>query len=255
MKVTKKILVGLCTVSIATSAAFAQEKVEEKKNWSLALNLGANLSSGNTETYQVNAAAEYNYKIQDGNIKAGFSLNYGEVEQTDADGKTEMVKDVDKYNIYTGYRYNFSERYFTDVIAAMMHDYKADIKHRYTVGPSIGVNILNSETFVLSTSVGAVYLHEEYEKNLGSDEYVAWRLAEEFTWNISEGTKLVQGVEYLPESEDFDNYLANFMISLEAPVSKGMSMFVTFKDTYDSTPVDNKKKNDTSLIFGLQYSL
>jgi len=255
MKVSSKILVGLCIVSIASSATFAQEEIEEKRNWTLAVILGANLSSGNTESYQVNAGAEYNYKIQDSDIKAGFSVNYGKVQQTDADGNKNMVKDVDKYNIYTSYRYNFSKRYFADVIATMMHDYKADIKYRYKVGPNVGVNILNSETFLLSTSVGAVYLHEEYENNLGSDEYLAWRLAEDFTWNISEGTKLVQGVEYIPESDNFDNYLANFTISLEAPVAKGMSMFVTFKDAYANEPVDDKKKNDTSLIFGLQYSL
>jgi putative salt-induced outer membrane protein YdiY len=166
-----------------------------------------------------------------------------------------MVKNVDKYDIYTGYRYNFSERYFADVIANMMHDYKADIKYRYKVGPNLGVNILNNDTFVLSTSVGAIYLHEEYENDLGRDEYLALRLSEEFTWNIYEETKLVQGVEYLPESEDLKNYLVNFSISLEAPVAKGMSMFVTFQDTYTSEPVDDKKKNDTSLIFGLQYSL
>jgi len=255
MKVSNKILVGLCTVSIAASASFAQDKEEEKKNWSLSVNLGANLSGGNTESYQVNAGAEYKYTLQKSDFKVGFSLNYGEVEQTDVDGNTQKVKDVDKYNIFAGYRYNFSERYFADLAAEMMHDYKADIKHRYRIGPSVGVNILNSESFILSTSVGAVYLQEKYENDLGDDEYLAWRLAEEFTWNISEGTKLVQGIEYIPESEDFDNYLANFVISLEAPVSKGISMFVTFKDSYDSIPVDDKEKNDTSLIFGLQYSL
>jgi putative salt-induced outer membrane protein YdiY len=255
MKISNKILIGLCSVSIVASAAFAQEEEVEAKDWDLSVNLGANFSGGNTESYLVNAGAEYNLKLGVSDIKAGFNLNYGEVEQTDEDGNKETVKDVDKYNIYGAYTYNFSERYFADVIAAMMHDYKADIKHRYRIGPSFGANLINNDEFVLSTSGGAVYFQEEYENDSGTDEYVALRFAENFTWTIQEGTKLVQGIEYMPEVDDFDNYLMNFSLSLEAPIAKGTSMFVTFIDTYDNTPVDDKEKNDTSLVFGLQYSL
>ncbi|MDA3800526.1 MAG: DUF481 domain-containing protein [Kiritimatiellae bacterium] len=250
----KKAMLGIVTAGLVVSSVVAQDEVE-KKNWELSVNAGANFSSGNTKNYLANAGAAYKQTIGMSEIKTGFNMNYGEIEKTNSEGTNEMVKDTDKYNIYGEYQYNISERYFVNAIADWMHDYKADIKYRYKIGPNVGVNLIKDGAVELQTSVGAVYLYETYETEDGNDDYIALRLAEDFLWTISEGTKLIQGVEYMPDTSEFGKYLVNFNVSLEAPVAKGISMVVTFKDQYNSQPVDDKKKNDTSLIFGLQYSL
>lgn len=251
----KKIIM---TVLLATAVmSYAADDEIVSKNWELNVNLGANLSSGNTETYMVNWSTLLKYQLDPSTLKLGFDLSYGEVEETDDEGNNNMVKDTDKYNLFANYEYNFTERYFASAIAEWLHDYKAGIDYRYRIGPNIGVNILKNDTFLLDTSFGVSYVYEEYEdKFIGSDDYMGLRFAEDFTWNINEkGVKLVQGLVYLPDSDDFDKYLLNFAASVEAPISQGLSMFVKFKDEYNSKPVDDKEKNDTSLILGLQYSL
>lgn len=250
----KKVMMGIVAAGLVVSSVVAQD-AEEEKNRELSVNAGANISSGNTESFLINFGAAYKHTIGLSDIKAGFNMNYGEVEQINDAGESETVKDTDKYNLYAVYQYNISERYFADVIASWMHDLKADIKYRYKAGPNVGVKFLTGDEFGLDGSIGAAYLYETYETIDGEDDYIALRFAEDFTWNISEDTKLLQGIEYMPDAGEFDKYLVNFFVSVEAPIAQGISLLVKFTDQYNSQPVANKKKNDTTLIFGLQYSL
>ena len=67
--------------------------------------------------------------------------------------------------------------------------------------------------------------------------------------------KLVQSLEYLPEAEDFDNYLLVGEIGVEAAMSDRLSLRVVLQSKYDNTPAEGKERNDLSLIAGIGMHL
>ena len=62
-------------------------------------------------------------------------------------------------------------------------------------------------------------------------------------------------MEYLPEAEDFDNYLLTAEVGIEAAVSTRVSLRVVLQDKYDNTPALGAERNDLSLIAGLGFTL
>ena len=62
-------------------------------------------------------------------------------------------------------------------------------------------------------------------------------------------------MEYLPEFEDFGNFLLSLEAGIEADINDKFSLRVVVKDRYDRTPAPGKEENDFELIAGLKYIL
>jgi len=88
-----------------------------------------------------------------------------------------------------------------------------------------------------------------------SDDYLALRFAERYSCQALKNAKLVQSLEYVPEAEDFDNYLLVGEIGVEAAMSDRLSLRVVLQDKYDNTPAEGKERNDFSLIAGVGIQL
>ena len=88
-----------------------------------------------------------------------------------------------------------------------------------------------------------------------SNDYLALRFAERYSCQATKTAKLVQSLEYLPEAEDFDNYLLTGEIGVEAVLSERMNLRVVVQDKYDSTPAPAAVYNDLSLIAGVGFTL
>ena len=88
-----------------------------------------------------------------------------------------------------------------------------------------------------------------------NNDYLALRFAERYSCQATKTAKLVQSLEYVPEAEDFDNYLLTGEIGVEAAMSERLNLRVVVQDKYDSTPAANAECNDVSLIAGVGLSL
>ncbi len=67
------------------------------------------------------------------------------------------------------------------------------------------------------------------------DDYWGIRCGERYTLQVSETAKLWQSAEYLPNADDFDQYLINAEIGMEAVVTKLISLRLVLQDGYNST--------------------
>jgi hypothetical protein len=63
--------------------------------------------------------------------------------------------------------------------------------------------------------------------------------------------RIWEWVEYLPQVEDFGNYILNAEIGVESSLSKALSLRVYVVDTYNSVPAPGRKKNDVKLVAAL----
>ena len=133
------------------------------------------------------------------------------------------------------------------------YDDVADVDYRATLGPGLGAYLVKNEKRELSLEAGPSYL---WEKVAGaSDDYLALRFAERYVCQALKNAKLVQSLEYLPEAEDFDNYLLMGEIGIEAAMSEHLNLRVVLQDKYDNTPASGKERNDLSLIAGVGISM
>jgi hypothetical protein len=62
-------------------------------------------------------------------------------------------------------------------------------------------------------------------------------------------------LEFLPEVDNLDNYIANAELGIEASLNKSDRLLLrtVLQDTYDSIPAPGRLKNDLKLIASIAY--
>lgn len=251
----KKILIFMMILAIAGSASAAKKKTAAKsveeahKGLETTVAAGVTLTDGNSETLSANATITIEGEKEGlGSILAGIEGNYGESTVDDVDEKT-----VENAKIYGSLKKTLSPRTYASIDAAGLYDDIALIDYRVNVGPSVGVYLFKTEKRELSMEVGPTYLWEEVDSV--TDDYLGIRFGERYTCQISETAKIWQSAEYIPEAEDFDRYLLNAEIGIEASVTKLISLRLVLQDKYDSQPAADTDRNDVSLIASLGFTL
>lgn len=265
----KKIWTVLAVLALAASASAAEKKVKKEAaavkdpaGLTTTLNAGLTLTDGNSETLAANVGLKTEGEKEGlGSLLAGAEFNYGEsaveTETTDEAGAATLAerdeKTVENAKIFANVKKTLSPRTFASVDGSALYDDVADVDYRATLGPGLGVYLLKSEKRELTLEAGPAYVWEEVGG--ASDDYLALRFAERYVCQALENAKLVQSLEYLPEAEDFDNYLLVGEVGVEAAMSEHLNLRVVLQDKYDNTPAAGKDRNDISLIAGVGISL
>ena len=263
----KKILAVLAAVALAGSVSAAEKKAEKnaevkKPGFATSLNAGLTMTDGNSETLAANASlATEGEKEGLGSVIAGIEGNYGEstVESTstDADGNVATTeadeKTIENAKAHANAKKTLSPMTFAYLDGSLLYDGVALIDYRATLGPGLGFYLVKNDKRSLSLEAGPSYVWEKVDGE--TDDYLALRFAERYSCQATKTAKLVQSLEYVPEAEDFDNYLLTGEIGVEASINDHLSLRVVVQDKYDNTPAEGKERNDLSLIAGLGLSL
>lgn len=265
----KKYLLIAAALALAASAAAAEKKAgkdeagaEAPAGLATALNAGLTLTDGNSETLAANVGLKTEGEKEGlGSVLAGAEFNYGEstvqTKTTDEAGvETVAEKDektVENAKLFANVKKTLSPRTFMSLDGTAAYDDVADIDYRATLGPGLGAYLVKNDRRELTLEAGPAYL---WEKVGGArDDYLALRFAERYACQALKNAKLVQSLEYLPEAEDFDNYLLVGEIGVEAAMSDRLSLRVVLQSKYDNTPAEGKERNDLSLIAGIGMHL
>lgn len=265
----KKILMVLVALALAGSAAAAEKKAEkaeaaaaQKSGFATTLNAGLTMTDGNSETMAANASLKTEGEKNGlGSVIAGLEGNYGEStvsrSTTGADGATTVTesdeKTVENAKAYANVKKTLSPMTFAYLDGSVLYDDIALIDYRATIGPGAGAYLVKNDKRALSLEAGPSYVWEKVDG--ASNDYLALRFAERYACQATKTAKLVQSLEYVPEAEDFDNYLLTGEIGVEAAMSDRLSLRVALQDKYDNTPAPGADRNDLSLIAGLGFSL
>ena len=265
----KKYLLIAAALALAASAAAAEKKAgkeaagaEAPAGLATALNAGLTLTDGNSETLAANVGLKTAGETEGlGSVLAGAEFNYGEstvqTKTTDEAGvETVAEKDektVENAKLFANVKKTLSPRTFMSLDGTAAYDDVADIDYRATLGPGFGAYLVKNARRELTLEAGPAYL---WEKIGGArNDYLALRFAERYACQALKNAKLVQTLEYLPEAEDFDNYLLIGEIGVEAAMSDRLSRRVVLQGKYGNTPAEGKERNDFSLIAGVGIQL
>jgi putative salt-induced outer membrane protein len=238
---TSLTLIGLRSVIPALAADPA-----EASKWETSASAGLTITRGNSESTLANAGIKAETKWDQNELKLGADGLYG---KTKIDGVEN--KSAESLVAYGQFNHLFSERFYGFLRVEGLHDAVADIKYRLTVSPGVGYYFIKTPETELNGEVGPGFIHEK--TSAGEDSYITARLAENFKHSLNENVRIWQKAEFLPQVDDFENYIFNFEAGIEADLTKKLSFQSKVLDTYDNRPAPGRKCNDLKWINAISY--
>ncbi|MBT5707091.1 DUF481 domain-containing protein [Verrucomicrobia bacterium] len=230
-------------VAIQASAADADVAIEEKPKWETSAAVGFTLTSGNSDTVLGTASLLSLKKWELHELSAGLNGSYGEVEGVK---NNELARGTVQYNRLLG----DTDSYFFGK-ADLLHDSVADVEYRLSLSPGYGYYFTKNDKTKLSAEIGPGYIFEKLGS--GEDDYLTLRVGERFEYKISDRARLWQSVEFMPQIDEFTNYLLVAEIGVESDLTEKMSLRVSLQDNYDNQPAPGRKSNDLRLVTGIGY--
>lgn len=245
--------VGAAVLSIQFST-FAEDAIPEAKkdqkapHWESSAAAGLTLTRGNSDTLSATATATTAKKWDSNELTFGADGTYGS-------SKINGVTSTTANQIHGFGQYNrlFTERLYGYARLDGLHDDIADIRYRMTLSLGAGYYVIKTTNTDLSFEVGPGYVSQK----LGdvTKNYMTLRFGEKFHHNLTEHARIWQTAELLPQVDDFNNYIVNFEIGIEADLSKSQKLTLRtyLDDTYNNVPAPGRKKNDAKLVTAIAY--
>lgn len=210
------------------------------------VNLGANVTAGNTATRYMQFDTELRLKDKYQQFALGGRYNH----QSDSDETT-----VDNVRAWFNYKWHFHPDWFFVLNTNAQRDPFRDLNLRLFAGPGIGYTVWESEPRNLSFSVGANYVHEDYSTEPVND-YAAVRWALDFDHFLF--TSRLQfylsqtGLQSFQVGEDL---VVETITGLKMPLLERLNLKLEYEFDYNRAPAPGKQPTDSkySLLFGYDW--
>jgi putative salt-induced outer membrane protein YdiY len=235
---------------------------DDRPRWETSAGIGLTISAGNTENLLFSANLGTQRKWEQNELQFGVSGGYGESRVDVIDPVTgEITRRTDKNTDFVrGFgQYNrlFTERFYGYARADAVHDDIANVVYRVALSPGAGYYFIKDSRTTLSGELGPGYVFErtynQQDNTYETDNYASIRLSERFEHRLSDRARVWQFAEVLPQVDDFENFIINAEVGVEADLTPKLSLRVVAQDTYDNQPAVGRKHNDFKLIAGLNY--
>jgi putative salt-induced outer membrane protein YdiY len=244
---TLKLSAGITAALVAGTASLLAQSaptLTESAKWESSAAAGFTLTSGNSETLLATADLTSTRKWEKNEFTAAGNLTYGE---------NSGQKNADSQKISLQYNRLLSEKAYVFGRAEWMRDSVAEIDYRISLSPGGGYYFWkDAKKGFVRGEVGPGYVFEK--KGGGSKSYLTFRAAERFEFKISETAKFWQSLEYVPNTENFDDFQAIAEIGVDSKLTKKLSLRVYFQDTYNNVPAKGRKDNDFKAVSALSYT-
>lgn len=210
--------------------------------WSSSIGAGVAITSGNSDTTNINVAANTTWDPKtDRLFKAEALYLLGE-----SDGE----KQVDKSTALARYERLFQDRAFWFGEVQYLRDpFKAI---NYLVSPLVGAgyHVVRTDTrkLTLDGAVGAIV---EDNDLLGRDTSGAVKAGESFEWSISPVSKVTQKLTGLWKADDFDDALYHFDAGLSTTVAARLELKLSYVYDYKNQAPPEIEKGDSALFAAL----
>jgi hypothetical protein len=217
----------------------------EKKLWNFNLSVGLSANSGNTEKSQFNGSIAVSRKEYPVDLSGRIDLLYGQSEGVTDANRGKLIVNYDRYFSvnWEGFLFDLAE-----------YDRLTQIDLRNDFGIGIKYEFYKSKSNEISLS-GAVV--GEVERFTDRTEESSYRLSlrPKVKIKISETAEVYLMSFYLPKLGSAEDYRVETNIFLKTLVRKNIWFKLTIFDRYDNIVKPGVKKNDFSLISGLEFQL
>lgn len=219
----------------------AAETVSTNK-WVSSVSAGMTVTSGTKETLLAAVTFATVRKSPHYEIKLGAGGAYGE---------NEGDKSTANALAYGQYNYLFTERFYAGIRLEALHDSVIDIDYRLTLSPLVGYYLIKNTNAQFFVEAGPTLVVEQ--QGGVKNNYAALRFAERYERKLSSVAKVWESVEFIPQVDDFENYIVNMEVGVEAALNKTLALRVVFRDLYDNVPAPGAEKNEIQFIASVVY--
>jgi len=239
----KPLLVVIASLSLLVGLA-AEEKSSEKNRWSGDAAVGLALARGNSDTTNFSLTLSVKGPLSKSVLntyKAFFLLN-----------KKQDITNAESMGLESQISWHHTERFFSYYEILGLRDRFKNYSYRFLPSIGIGYKVVMTDKILLSASAGISEVFTKYHDSGDTDSYTGIALGNQFTWKISQSAEISQTLDINADFSELNHYFLRFDISLASAITKGLSVKLTFMDSYDNNPIGKDiKKNDVSFLAGL----
>jgi len=239
------------TTTVTTNAP--KPKIVVKTNgWKTSVAVGLTIARGNTDSTQASITGSTQKKWLQNSLIFESDALYGESR---VPSQTKQQETAEVLHGYSQYDRVFGDRFYGYGRIDGFHDGIADIKYRLTLAGGLGYYFVTNKTMDVMGEIGPGYIDEKLDDH-AETIYVTLRIAEKLHYIISPNAKAWETIEFLPQVDHFNNYIANAELGVEAKLTKGgkLSLRSVLQDNYYNVPAPGRLKNDLKLITSVVYN-
>jgi hypothetical protein len=240
---------SLLSASAGLAADAAAPAEPPKQIWESTASLDLALTRGNSDSFLATATINAHRKWENDELLLGAAAGYGNNTTTDSTGQKVTSETVNYARAFGQFNYLFTERFYVGLRLEGLHDEIADINYRVTVSPMAGYYFIKHTNTFLVGEVGPSLVTQD----LGGDTstYIGLRLAERYEYKFAGGARFWESLEWIPQVDEFDNWILNAEIGISAPIYKVLDVRLVAVDTYNNQPAAGREKNDLKLLAGV----
>jgi len=241
-RLIKSILPTVITTVVASAIYQTQAQTNVPPKWDVSVSLGFTATKGNSDTVLLALTGRADKKWDRHELHFGIDGTYGEDNDT---------KNNESIGAFGQYNYLFTDRWYGFGRVQALHDAIADVEYRVILSVGAGYYFIKDDktTFSMEAGPGVVF-----EKQ-GRDEhtYFIARIAEKFEHKFNDRVRIWEGVEFLPQVDDVENFIVNAEAGVESALSKAWALKLVLLDTYDNEPAPGRKENDFKVIASIAW--
>lgn len=247
---TSAFVPALCVAAASlclTPHLHAQTPPAEHKVWTAVASAGLAVTSGNTDTSNINAGYDLTYDPLTRNIVKSDAMLLR--------GKTEGTLSADRLGLNVRDQYKLSARAYVYGQNQYLRDTFKNIDYLLAPTGGLGFKVYDTPETKLDADAG---LGGVWEKNPGADVRASGALTagEKLAQKLTATTALTQSVVALWKTQDLADSLYTFSIGVSASMSTRTQLKVEFLDTYkNKPPAIGVQKNDLATLLALVYKL
>jgi putative salt-induced outer membrane protein YdiY len=222
-----------------------------KVHWESVAAADLTLTRGNSKSFLATVSLNSVRKWTDNEMLLGAAAGYGDTTTKDTSGNNTTTKTQDYLKGFGQWNHLFTERLYAGLRLEGLHDDIADINYRFTVSPLAGYYVVKQTNTFLSFELGPSFVFQQLGEE--TDSYAALRVGERFEHKFNGGAKVWETLEWLPQVDEFENWIMNAEIGISAPVTKSLDLRLVGQDSYNNRPATGRLKNDLKLLAGIGY--
>ncbi len=252
------------SILVAASAATSAFAADETKTWDVTSELGAIITSGNTETTTLKGGIKVLHNLENWNNEYKLDGLYKEDEVENDAGEKETQRTNEKYSFSAQGNYKLNEKHsHLFIYGSHVSDYFGAYRNETVISAGYGLRLIDRSDMWLNAEIGPGYKYFQYpdkstEVDDNGDSLAGEREGEvialgkvDYNWQISESARFTQlvSVEY-----GDTNTKTRSESAILAKINGSLQMKVAYNITHNSDVADDKENTDTETSLTLVYS-
>ena len=222
--------------------------------WTGSVNVGGQISTGNTERRAVSAGAEAIRRTREDRLRLRGTFDYAEDKDTSPTAADNSWR-LSQRRTYGQAKYDYflSKKMYLLATTSGENDELSRLHLRFTGGAGVGYQWYDRDDLSVLTEVGLSYVDEDYSGGPDTD-FLAARGALSVRWTIMDGLKLLHDSEVFPSLEESDDFYARLDTRLQATLTDNLFAQFQWILDYDNTPAQGRQRDDHRLLASVGWS-